>query len=160
LIFSLLLALRQRVHLELYAPYIMIALPLAAQTFVTSYHVRLPQFRKSYKFLFNLTLLFLIINFLVVLGNRYLYLLIDKPKKHFAYDNNVAKELAVKLKTMHINCVLTKHQLQLRLKFYGISECKKNILTTTPQSRHSKSVTVSYFSKPVYSAYVTKVNNK
>ena len=160
LFFSLLLSLRQRVHLELYAPYLMLALPLAAQTFVSSYRVRLPRFRKGYKLLFNLALLFLIFNFLFVLGNRYLYLLLDKPKKHFAYDNNIAKELALQLKEMQIPCVTTEYKLQLRLRFYGIGECRKYRLKSFPENSDSRSVTISYLSKPVYTAYVTKVNKK
>ena len=158
LIFSLLLSLRQRVHLELYAPYLMLALPLAAQTFVSSYRVRLPRFRKGYKLLFNLALLFLALNFIFVLGNRYLYLILDKPKKHFAYDNNIAKELASELKRINIKCVTTEYKMQLRLRFYDINQCKKYKLEPFPTKKSSQSVTISYFSRPVYKAYVTKVN--
>ena len=160
MLFSMLLSLRQRVHVELYAPYLMLALPLAAQTFVSSYRVRLPRFRKGYKLLFNLALLFLIFNFLFVIGNRYLYLILDKPKKHFAYNNNIVKELAMRLKDMNITCVTAEYRMQLRLQFYGIGECKTYKLTSFRKSDKSKSVTISYFSKPVYSAYVTKVNKK
>ena len=160
LIFSLLLSLRQRVHLEIYAPYLILALPLVAQTFVFSYHVRLPRFRKGYKLLFNAAFIFLIINFIFILANRYLYIWLDNPKKHFAYKNNIAKELSLKLKKMNIECLTTQHRMQLRLKFYSISECREYILTPFAEKNSSQSVTVSYFSKPVYSAYVTKVNNK
>ncbi len=161
LLFSLLLSLRQRVHLEFYAPYLLLALPLAAQTFASSYRVRLPRFRRGYKLIFNLALLFLTINFLLVLANRYIYLVLDVPKKHFAYDNNIAKELAQNLKKMNILCVRTDYKMQLRLHFYGIDACDFYRLDAISQSdTQSKSVTVSYISKPVYSAYVTKVNNK
>ena len=160
LLVSLLLSLRQRVHLEIYAPYLMLALPLAAQTFVSSYRVRLPQFRSGYKILFNLAFLFLLLNFFLVLGNRYLYLVLKRPEKHFAYDNNIAKELANKLQDMNITCVTTEYRLQLRLRFYGIQECKTYSLAVVPKSDKAQSVTISYFSKPVYSVYVTKLNSK
>ena len=161
LLFSLLLSLRQRVHLELYAPYLLLALPLAAQTFASSYRVRLPRFRRGYKLIFNLALLFLTINFFLVLANRYMYLVLDVPKKHFAYDNNIAKELAQNLKKMNIPCVRTDYKMQLRLQFYGIDECDLFRLDTIPQSdSQSKNVTVSYIAKSVYTAYVTKVNKR
>ena len=161
LLFSLLLSLRQRVHLEFYAPYLLLALPLAAQTFASSYRVRLPRFRKGYKLLFNLALLFLGINFLLVLANRYLYLALDKPKKHFAYDNNIAKELAANLKKLDISCIQTDYKMQLRLRFYNIAECQDYRLTEVPENdTETKNVTVSYISKPVYTAYVTKVNKR
>ena len=161
LVFSLMLSLRQRVHLEIYAPYLLLALPLAAATFSSSYRVRLPRFRKGYKLLFNLALLFLAVNFFVVLANRYIYLVLDKPKNHFAYDNNVAKELATNLKKLHIPCVKTDYRMQLRLKFYGIDECEEYKLSALKENDTiSKDVTVSYNSKPVYKAYVTIVNNK
>ena len=161
LVFSLLLSLRQRVHLEIYAPYLLLALPLAAQTFASSYRVRLPRFRKGYKLLFNIALLFLVLNFLFVLANRYLCLFLERPKDHFAYDNNIAKELAANLKKIHIPCVRTDYKMQLRLEFYGIGECERYRLSPIKQSEESsKNVTVSYSSKPVYSAYVTILNNK
>ena len=161
LLISLLISLRQRVHLEYYAPYLLLSLPLAAQTFIASYRVRLPRFRKGYKLLFNFAFLFLAINFLFVLTNRYFYLALDEPKKHFAYDNNIAKELAVKLKKMHIDCVHTEYKMQLRLYFYGIGKCENNQLTLFPESmENSKKVTISYISKPIYSVYVTKINKR
>ena len=161
LLVSLLISLRQRVHLEYYAPYLLLSLPLAAQTFIASYRVRLSRFRKGYKLLFNLALLFLAVNFFLVLANRYIYIILDDPKKHFAYDNNIAKELALKLKSMGIDCIRTGYEMQLRLQFYGIRRCKHYRLTTVPPSDEQvKKVTISYISKPVYSAYVTKVNKK
>ena len=161
LLFSLLLSLRQRVHLELYAPYLLPALLLAAETFSESYHIRLPRFRKNYKILFNIALLFLAVNFLFVLGNRYLYLVVEKPKKHFAYNNNIAKELAQNLKQMGISCVRTDYKMQMRLRFYGIEECGTYKLTTANEGdADAQNVTVSYISKPVYTAHVTKVNKK
>ncbi len=161
LLVSLLLSLRQRVHLEYYAPYLLLALPLAGQTFVASYKVRLPRFRRGYKLLFNLALFFLSVNFILVLANRYLYIVLDKPKKHFAYDNNIAKELASNLKNSGVICVRTDYKMQLRLRFYGIDECDRYKLSfVAEENENSKNVTVSYMSKPVYTIYVTKVNKK
>jgi hypothetical protein len=158
LVFSLLLSLRQRVHVEYYAPFVMLALPIAAKSFLASYKVRLPQFRKNYKRLLNISLFFLVVNFALVLSNKYLYLFLDKPEKHFAYKNHIAKELAQELKQKGITCLLTDYKMQERLAFYGIAECG-NYYTTSLPSQNSIPVTIRYNSKVVYQKYVTKINN-
>jgi hypothetical protein len=159
LIFSLLLSLRQRVHVEYYAPFVMLSLPLAAKSFLSSYRVRLPQFRKNYKRLLNISLFFLVLNFTLVLSNKYLYLFIERPSKHFAYNNHIAKELAHILKEKGINCLLTDYKMQERLAFYGINECS-NVYTSQIPSKNSIPVTIRYNNKIVYQTYVTKINNQ
>jgi hypothetical protein len=159
LIFSLLLSLRQRIHIEYYAPFLIVSLPLAAKIFISSYKVRLPIFRKRYKLLFNISLIFLIFNFSIILTNRFLYLILDKPQKHFAYKNNIAKELAYKLKEKGIDCIYTDYKMQLRLKFYGINECQDKILKKYP-TKNAQDVSIRYINKPVYQAFVTKINIK
>jgi len=157
LIFSLLLSIRQKVPLEYFAPYLIVSLPLAAQTFISSYRIRLKMFRTGYKAAFTLSFIFLLLNTMVVLFNKDLYLLLDKPKKHFAYDMHIAKELAQALKEKDITCVMTDEEMQLRLKFYGIKYCKKHLLKNTSQTPN---VTISYRNKTIYTASVTKLNNK
>jgi len=161
LILSLLLSFRQRVEIEQFAPYLIVALPLGAQTFYSSYRVRLKRFRTKYRVLFTIALLFLALNTILVLFNKYFYLVLDEPQKHFAYKMHVAKELALELKKKNIDCVDTKRSLALRLRFYGIEECKQYILTEKKDdSENGINVTISYKNKPVYSAYVTNINNK
>jgi len=157
LVFSLLLSLRQKVQLEYFAPYLMIAFPQVAQTFIHSYRIRLPKFRKRYKLIFGISLVLLSLNYIVVIFNKELYLYIDKPQKHFAYKSHVAKELAQELHKKKIDCVKTDPQMQLRLKFYGISFCNDNILT---QNDVNNNVTIRYKSKTLYSGNVTKLNKK
>ncbi len=161
LIVSLLLSLRQRVEIEQFAPYLIVALPLGAQTFYSTYRVRLKRFRTKYRMLFSLTIAFLFLNTLLVLFNKYLYLVLDKPENHFAYKMHIAKELAHDLKEEKINCVSTKRDLAIRLKYYGIKKCKNNILWQGDKNyKKDIDVTIRYKNKPVYSAYVTKLNNK
>jgi len=159
LIFSLLLSLRQRVHIEYYAPFVIPSILIGAKVFISSYKVRLPIFRKRYRLLFNLSILFLFINFVLVLFNKSLYVYIKNPKKHFAYNNHIAKELAYKLKQNNITCVKTNYKMQERLEFYGIKECNNNILSYY-KTNNSIDVTISYNNIPVYIAYVTKINKK
>ena len=158
-VFSLLLSFRQRINLEYFAPYLMLALPLIAQTFEHSYRVRLNQFRKKYRVVFIVSLTLLFINSSVVFFNQYLYYIVEKPKKHFSYKMHIAKELAAKLKQRGINCVDTNMKMSKRLEFYDVTKCNKNILKEgSVNSENINNVTISYKNRVVYSADVTKLN--
>ena len=161
LLVSLILSFRQRVSIEYFAPYLMLGLPLAAQTFVSSYRVRLKNFRGGYKTIFVVSFIILALNTLVVFFNKELYLLVENPKKHFAYDMHVAKELAKELKSKDINCVKTDRKNELRLKFYGISTCQEYFLVENLfLNKKESDVTISYKNVVLYSANVTKLNNE
>lgn len=159
LIFSLLLSFRQRIGIEYFAPYLILALPLIAQTFEHSYRVRLNIFRRNYKLVFMVSLALLLINSSAVLFNKYLYHVVKEPKKHFSYNMHVAKELSQKLKKMGISCVDTNKKMSKRLEFYGVTKCNNYLLQENyPDSKNLDSVTISYKDRVVYSANVTKVN--
>jgi len=159
LILSLVLSLRQKIAIEHFAPYLIIALPLAAQTFVSSYRVRLKVYRKKYRLAFVLSFIFLIVNTLVVFFNKELYLVIKNPKKHFVYEMHVAKELSEFLIKENITCVLTDARMQKRLKFYNIPKCYENKLQEIDlKSKKEGNVTISYKQRVLYKANVTKVN--
>ena len=159
LILSILLSFRQMVNIENFAPYLIIALPLAAHTFSSSYRVRLKIFRGKYKAVFIISLCFLLFNSVLVLFNKNLYIFLDRPKDHFAYNLHVAKELASELRNRGIECVNTKKKMQKRLKFYKIDKCDTYFLQeTTANKSNYNNVTISYNNIPVYSATVTKIN--
>ena len=160
LAFSLILSLRQRVGLDQFAPYVMVALPSVAQIFVNAYRVRLKIFRKKYKVIFIISILFLFFNSLVVLFNKELYLVIQNPKKHFAYKMYVVKELATKLKKMNIHCIKSNNDLSKRLKFYKIDRCIENVLLENRfNGSKISNVTISYKDNLLYQATVTNLNN-
>jgi len=160
LILSLILSFRQRIPLEHFAPYLIIALPIAAQSFISSYRVRLKMFRTPYKMAFIISLVFLVLNTFVVLFNKELYRVIENPKLHFAYEMHVAKELSDKLKKENITCLETDVRMQERLHFYGISQCKSICLSQKKVNDFNKNdVTISYRNRVVYRANVTKINN-
>ena len=160
-VLSLLLSFRQRVNIEYFAPYLILALPLVAQTFEHSYRVRLTIFRKNYRAIFVVSLLLLLINSSVVFFNKYLYYIIDNPKKHFTYKMHVAKELAIKLKDNGISCVDTNIKMSQRLNFYGVTKCNKHILDENILDLpNSTNVTISYGNRVVYLASVTNINIK
>ncbi|RLA70923.1 MAG: hypothetical protein DRG24_06215 [Epsilonproteobacteria bacterium] len=160
LIVSLLLSFRQQIHIENFAPFLMLALPLGMQTFYRSYRVRLKQFRGNYQMLFMIAFSLLIINALVVLFNKEIYRFLENPKKHFAYRAHIAKELAAELKKKNIDCVHVKneHRMQLRLHFYGIDFCQDNILQYD-QGTYGDSVTVSYRNRQLARYSVSKLHN-
>jgi len=161
LLFSLLISFRQRVDIEHFAPYLIIALPLAAQTFVSSYRVRLKEHRRGYKVIFVSSFILLILNTLVVFFNKELYLVLENPKKNFAYNMHIAKDLAKALKEKNIDCVTTDPKMQKRLRFYAVTQCNQNILKELPlKSKREPDVTISYKNKILYKATVTKLNSK
>ena len=161
LLISLLLSFRQNIYIEDFAPYLIVALPLAAQTFYSSYRVRLKMFRSGYKTIFTVSAVFLLVNFIVVLFNRELYLLIDDPSKHFARKMHIAKELSQELKNRNIMCVNMQTSMAQRLKFYGIDSCRQNLINEVNLNNNKKnSVTISYKYRPIYQATVTNVNSE
>ena len=160
LILSLVLSFRQRIPLENFAPYLIIALPLAAQSFISSYRVRLKVYRKRYKLAFVLSFIFLISNTLLVFFNKELYVFIQNPKNHFAYEMHVAKELSNILKERDILCLTTDEKMQTRLKFYGVTKCKDILLVEKNiRAKKATSVTISYKNSVLYRADVTIINN-
>lgn len=156
-VLSLLLSFRQQIHIEHFAPYLMLLLPLAAQTFFSSYRVRLRAFRGRYRLILFIGFTILAMHFFLLLFNKSLYLLLDDPHNHFAYKTHIVKELADALKTEHIMCVTAESDhLQNRLKFYGIGECSENLLYEVPLDIQSD-VTISYVGHNVAAFNVTKI---
>ncbi|WP_345977356.1 hypothetical protein [Sulfurimonas sp. HSL3-7] len=154
---SLLLSFRQQIHIEHFAPYMMLLLPLAAQTFFSSYRVRLRMFRGRYRVLLTVGFSILAFHFFLILLNKGLYLFLDDPENHFAYKTHIIKELSSELKEKEINCVTaTGRHMQNRLKFYGIEVCSANHLKEAPLDEKAD-VTVSYMGRIVAAYNVTKV---
>lgn len=157
-IFSMLLSFRQQLKLEELAPYIIVATPIMVKTFLSSYRIRLREFRRKYRLLLLVGMGFLILSTLSIFLNKYLYLVISKPSRHFVYKNHIVKELSYELKKMDVNAVITRSErLQLRLKFYGISKDYNMNLTKTIPSFNSRTVTIRYVGVETAKYYVTKL---
>lgn len=155
-VLSLLLSFRQQIHIEDFAPYLMLLLPLAAQTFFSSYRVRLRVFRGRYRVMLAVGFAILAMHFFLLLFNKGLYLFLENPHKHFAYKTHIVKELAVTLKSKNINCVSAESEnLQNRLKFYAIDECPERVLYEVPLDINSD-VTIRYVGRIVAAYNVTK----
>lgn len=159
-IISLLLSFRQKIHVQTFAPFLMLALPLAGQTFLKTYRIRLREFRQRYRLLFYTAFILLVANVLAVFFNQWLYRFIADPADHFAYPMHVARELSETLKAQGIECVKADDEkMQLRLTFYGITQCQSHLLEKEYTPNGTK-VTISYKNSPVSTLYVTKVNNQ
>ncbi|MDR1976655.1 MAG: glycosyltransferase family 39 protein [Campylobacteraceae bacterium] len=120
---SVLLSFRQRIAIEEFASYMIIATPLIVSTFMNSFRVRLPKHRKLHKFFATLVMALLVFNSAVIFANQYLYTFYKNSTKHFAYKYHIAKELSVELKKRGISEVKVEDKkMALRLKFYGIED--------------------------------------
>ncbi len=150
LAFSLLFSFRQRIYIEDYAPFVVIFLPYMVKNFLQSYRVRLPQFRRKHRYIASITLFILLLNATLTIFNKPLYLFLENPKKHFAYNYNIAKELAAKLKKNNINEIESDQQeLLLRLKFYGIKEGNRYFVSTNKKYYYDKKISIKYLDKTV-----------
>ncbi|MFC2587621.1 MAG: glycosyltransferase family 39 protein [Campylobacter sp.] len=119
--FCMLVSVRQRLELEVFLPFCIIATPLMIRTFFGSYRVRLPKFRRAHKAISAAILVFLCLNWLFLAFNQILYPFLNEPQKHFAYKFHVAKELASELKRLGEDKIYVGNEkLALRLKFYDI----------------------------------------
>ena len=158
LLISLILSLRQRLLLEDFAPFVVIAIPLVVKVFFNSYRVRLPIHRKYHNVTFSIVFGFLFINLIVSYFNKPLYYLVKEPNNHVAYKYHIAKDLANILKEKHIKNINTKDEkLALRLKFYDI---KKGGMLNLSHSSFKKTdfekIDIQYFGKVIESFYLYK----
>ena len=156
--FSLLLSFSQRVHLEDFAPFATLAIPLMVRVFFNSYRVRLPEFRKWHRAIAVFVILFLSINTFFTFVNKPLYPFFKNPKKHFAYRYDIAKELAKELKKNNILKINSADKkLALRLKFYGIQNGGDKILVENIyNAKKSKVINISYYGTIVKRFYITR----
>lgn len=139
--FCMIVSVRQRLELEQFLPFCVIATPLMVRVFFNSYRVRLPKFRKGHKICTGLVMLFLVFNWSAIIFNQIFYLFLNDPTKHLTYKFDVAKELADKLKEAGVQDIATDDtRLALRLKFYGIKtkSYSKNLLSSADLDEKSK----------------------
>ncbi len=154
---SILLSFRQKVDIENFAPYIVIATPLMLKTFLNGLRVRLPEFRKKYKIISFFVLTTLLLSVVVAFINKPFYHFYSDSKKHFAYKYQIAKDLALRLKEDGIDEISSDDRdLLLRLKFYGIEQGESYFISQRSVEK-AQEVSIFYTSKRVASFYVTKL---
>ncbi|MBL6970227.1 MAG: glycosyltransferase family 39 protein [Campylobacterales bacterium] len=155
LIFSILLSFRQSIPIEDFAPFVVVAIPIMVKTFLSSYRVRLPQFRIKHKIGLNIAIVVLLLNSAILLINKPLYLLFENPKKHFAYKHHFAQEIATILKKNNITAVKTTNlRLQERLKFYGIKNGNRYTLYPYRVNSLDKDITIKYYNMALLPLFI------
>jgi hypothetical protein len=159
LVVSLLLSLRQKLYLEDFAPFVVLAIPLMIKVFFNSFRVRLPQFRKWHTFIFGMVVSTLIVNTSISYLHQPLYLLMNEPSKHFAIKYHVAKELAEELKGRGIYRISMKDEkMAIRLKFYGIDRgTDYKLLPKKEVDGGYEQIDIAYFGVIAKTFYIYKV---
>ncbi|UTJ06068.1 ArnT family glycosyltransferase [Arcobacter roscoffensis] len=155
LLVSLLFSFRQRVYIEDFAPYVVISIPFMLKMFYHSYRIRLSIFRKKHYIGAIIVLSMLVINCVLTVVNKPLYLFLPNEKKHFAYKYHFAKEIAAELKKYRIKKVnVYDERLQLRLKYYGIEKSNDYYLLKRKYDNYKNVISISYYNKELIQLYL------
>lgn len=124
LAFSLLLSIRQRIHISDFAPYVTIAIILMLDVFKNSIRVRLPEFQKLYKRAFAVVIFFLGLSVSLIVFHQVFFLMLEDNSQHFAKRVYEPYFLAKELKSEGIECYDGAHGREIyQLKYYHIYSC-------------------------------------
>ena len=126
LVFSLLLSIRQRIHIADFAPYVTIAIVLMLDVFNHSIRVRLPEFQKQYRQAFYIVVSFLGLSISIIIFHQLFFLILDDKSQHFAKKVYEPYFLAQKLHSQSIECydgAIGRETYQLQ--YYNIYPCTK-----------------------------------
>jgi len=155
---SIIFSFRQRIYIEDFGPFVVIALPFMLKTFFHSYRIRLKEFRQTYNIIAILIVGMLIINVVLTFINKPLYLVLGNPTKHFVYQYHFVKELSDELKKRNINNITcSDKELQLRLKFYNITEGEEYYISTRLFYNFDEKIIIKYYNKELLDVYVKKL---
>lgn len=152
LTFIWIISLRQKVQTEVFAPLLLVALPLMVSLYFSGLRVRLPQFRTRYKIPFFATFIVLIFTSGILFLSKPLFLLLPNFENHFAKNHFLAKELAIALKQKNITSIKTNKKMQLRLKFYGITQ--GNRILSTKKSNTAQKIPIIFYHKNIATFYL------
>ncbi|MFA7028472.1 hypothetical protein [Sulfurovum sp.] len=126
LAFSLLLSIRQRVHITDFAPYVMIAVPLMLSVFNQSMRVRLPQFRKMYQTGSHFIILTLIVSAFAIITHKASYYHSGMHEKHFAKRIYAPYEKVKKLREEGVKCYDGQQRSEwYQFQYYNMPLCNK-----------------------------------
>ena len=150
LVLSFIFSLRQKVYIEDFAPFVVVAIPVMVRLYLHSVRVRIREHQTNYRILGLVLLIGLVLNFVVFVANKSLYLVLENPKKHFAYDYHIAKDLASELKREGIFAITAESKsLQKRLAFYGIKSGGDRKIIEGDPTDINYDIAIEYFEKPV-----------
>lgn len=153
LILSLLFSFRQKIYIEDFAPFVIIAMPMMLKLFFHTLRVRLKIFRIYHYVISFLTFFILFINYIVIFYNKPIYVFLDKPKKHFLYKYSFVSDLAKELKYKNINYVNSDDKYLLkRLEFYDIKKGYKYFISEDDIS--NEKIEFKYKNKVIKTYYI------
>jgi len=160
LVLSLIFSLRQKVAIEDFAPFVVIAVPLMVQLFIHSMRIRLKEFRRVHYIMLRVSLSVLVLSFFLLVCNKTLYLYLKEPSSHVASEHYIVKELAEELKKRDIlNISTTDRYLALRLRFYGIKSSDTILLNTKKLEKNDERIQVMYRNRILKIFYIQDLNN-
>jgi hypothetical protein len=121
---SLMLSIRQKVHIIDFAPYMIIAILPMVKLFYKSFRCRLPQFRLKHRIGFYAVLIVMTLSSATIVFHEPLFMLFDDNSKHFAYKVYAPYWKAKELKSKNIDCFDSKSiKERYQMRYYGISQC-------------------------------------
>lgn len=143
-IICLILSFRQKPEIADFLPFLLPAIPLIIANFLNSFKVHLPQFRAKHNVILFFILTSLVLSFLFLIFNPFLYRFIDE-NEHFAKSYHLNKELAKELKSRGINEISIHSQNYKILEFYGLKPCYQNCKIVTPCEKGN--ININFFAK-------------
>ena len=156
---SLIFSLRQKIAIDDFAPFVVIAIPLMVRLFIHSLKVRLKEFRNTHYFMLRVSLAVLVVSYLFLVFNKTLYLYIQDSSNHVAEEHYIVKELAEELKKLDIKNLKTDNKkLALRLQFYGINYDKNILLSNKKYNKNDMVVYIKYRHKVIKTFYIQNLN--
>lgn len=129
-LFALLLSFRQKIYLIDFAPFAVIGVIVMVKLFLHSYRVRLPKYRRKFRYALAIVLVMLLLNDMVLLMHGRLLTLLP-TSANFVKNYYIGKLLASELLQRGITCIDAQNELALQLRFYGIENCKNYSLSKT-----------------------------
>ena len=125
-VLSILLSLRQQVHMTDFAPYVIVSVVLMLLTYYKTLYVRLPQFQTYYRLGFTIVFSSLLLSAMIIIFHQSFFYLLDDKSKHFAYQFYEPYWQVLELKEIGQNCYTVQNQkVQYQLKYYGIQKCEE-----------------------------------
>ncbi len=124
LITSLLMSLQYRISIVDFSPYIMLGSMLMIQGYYSSLRVRMRRFQNSYRWVFKIVTISLILSSLSILLNQPIYRTVGK--EYFSVFSPVYSpyDRALELKRNGKNCTKETGAKRIeQMKFYGIDRC-------------------------------------
>jgi hypothetical protein len=126
-IVSMILSIRQKIHITDFAPYVTISVVLMVLIYDKTLQIRLPKFQYKYKLIYKFTLATLIISILVILFNKFIFEQLENKKRHFAYKIYYPYTEVLKMKKDGKNCIKNiQHKYIEQYRFYGVESCKES----------------------------------